>query len=554
MRIGEMQRVLSQKAERESAYQFKNLYYLMYNSDWLRAAHDRVKQNAGSQTAGIDGKTMRSFDENLEGNLEALRQELRAKEFEPAPVRRVYIPKSNGKRRPLGIATVNDRIVQEALRMILEPIWEADFSRHSYGFRPNRSTKDAIAYIGVRLTGPAGRTYQWVIEGDLQSYFDEIPHRKLMKRVKRRIGDGDICQLIWQFLRAGVLEQGTYRNTLTGAPQGGICSPLFSNLYLHDLDIYMEQYVEISRVEKNKRRRHALPNFIYVRYADDFAVLCNGTKEQAVAMKGELHDFLKSKLHLQLSLEKTKVTHITEGFTFLGYRVVRKTGISGKLAPKILIPKEAEKRVRHKIRALLAPHTHGESANAKISALNRIMRGWCEYYRTVSSPTRSFRRLQHEVYWSMVHWLGRKYKTSTPKVLRKFGKEGFLGTKTQTLLKPSDIKRKRHIMSQATNPYTSPNQRLVREKLPNLDGAWSGQEARTGSWDLRDIVLERDNHTCQRCGTSLPSWEAQVDHIKPRSRFKHRVNADTQENLQTLCYPCHKQKTQTDRRVLSRVP
>jgi hypothetical protein len=171
----------------------------------------------------------------------------------------------------------------------------------------------------------------------------------------------------------------------------------------------------------------------------------------------------------------------------------------------------------------------------------------------LSSPCYRSQGLASNLAKSLVHWLGRKYETSTPKVLRKFGKAGFLGTKTQTLLNPSDIKRKRHIMGPTTNPYTNPNQRLVREERPNLDGAWSGQEARTGAWDLRDSVLERDNHTCQRCGTRLPPWKAQVDHIKPRNRFKRREDADTQENLHTLCYPCHQQKTQTDQRVLSRV-
>ena len=553
MNIGEMQRVLSQKAARESAYQFRNLYYLLSNDDWLHAAYDRVRHNTGSQTPGVDGQTMRAFEAHGEENLTRLRDILRTKQFVPAPVRRVYIPKANGKTRPLGIASITDRIIQEALRMILEPIWEADFSRHSYGFRPNRSTKDALAYLGVRLTGPAGKTYQWVIEGDITSYYDTIPRRPLMKRVRRRIGDDDLCHLLQQFLRAGVLEQGTYHATLTGVPQGGIISPLLSNIYLHDFDRYMEQYVDLPRMEKQRRRKQGLANFIYARYADDWVVLCNGTKAQAVAMKGEIHDWLQSTLRLALSVEKTKITHITEGFTFLGYHVVRRTGITGKQVPKILIPTEAERTIRAKIRAILAPHTYGASANAKIHALNKLLRGWCEYYRTVSSPTRGFRRLQQVVYWAMVHWLGRKYRLAIPGVLRKFRKAGFLGTKTQTLLKPSAITGKRHRIGPRTNPYTCPDSRLVREETPPLDRAWSGQEMRPGAWDLRDQILERDDHTCQRCRTPLAPWDAQVDHIRPRYRFTHPHEANTPRNLQTLCSVCHQAKTQTDRRVLSRV-
>src|SRR5262245_1809905 len=191
--------------------------------------------------------------------------------------------------------------------MILEPIREADFSTHSYGFRPNRSTYDAMTYIGKRLASSAGQAYQWVIEGDISSYFDTIPHRRLIKAIKKRVADRDIRDLIWKFLRAGVMEKGESQETLTGTPQGGIISPLLANIYLHELDRYMESnYLHLSKVEREKRRRHGEANFFYIRYADDFVVLSNGTKAQAIAMKDEL----KSVLHqmgLKLSEEKTKV-------------------------------------------------------------------------------------------------------------------------------------------------------------------------------------------------------------------------------------------------------
>jgi len=229
--VDEMQKKLSQKAAKAPEHQFEDLYGLLCHPLWLRVAHHAVNTNQGRETAGVDGESMSNFNGNLESNLEGLREQLKARTFEPLPVRRVYIPKANGKKRPLGIAGIRDRIVQEALRMILEPIWEADFSLRSYGFRPNRSTYDAIAYLNSQLTGISGAGYQWVIEGDIASYFDTIPQRRFMKAVKKRVADRDLRALLWKFLRAGVLEHGHTRATLTGTPQGGIVSPLAANIY-----------------------------------------------------------------------------------------------------------------------------------------------------------------------------------------------------------------------------------------------------------------------------------------------------------------------------------
>ena len=217
-----MQRKLSQKATEEPEHTFDDLYSLLCNEVWLRVAHHKVNANQGRETAGIDWQSMSNFNGDLEGNLESLRVMLKAKTFEPLPVRRVYIPKANGKKRPLGIPGIRDRIVQEALRMILEPIWEADFSIHSYGFRPNRSTYDAIARLGNRLASYRADSYQWVIEGDIASYYDTIPHRRLIKAVKKRVADRDIRDLLWKFLRAGVMYRGEVQETITGTPQGCI--------------------------------------------------------------------------------------------------------------------------------------------------------------------------------------------------------------------------------------------------------------------------------------------------------------------------------------------
>ena len=298
--VGELQRKLSLRAETDKGHRFYDLYHLLYDKDWLRLAHDYVAQNAGSVTAGCDGITMKIFDQDLENNLQFLAEDIKSETFKPYPARRVYIPKAKGGVRPLGIPSIRDRIVQEALRMILEPIYEADFSRYSFGFRPDRSTMDALNFIRL-MTRERGKFF-WVVEGDISSYFDTICHKRLLKLVARRIKDEKILQLLKKFLRSGVMEGKLFKDTEQGTPQGGIVSPLLANIYLHELDMYMEKrYLSLSQSEKNKRRRWKLGNCIYVRYADDFVVLCNGVKEQAESIKEELSQFLKDALKLNLS-------------------------------------------------------------------------------------------------------------------------------------------------------------------------------------------------------------------------------------------------------------
>jgi RNA-directed DNA polymerase len=226
--VGELQRRLSQKAERVPTHRFGDLYNLLYDTTWLRLAHDRVAQNAGAMTAGCDGITMQVFDEHLEENLARLAKALRTETFEPAPVRRVYIPKRPGKLRPLGIPAIRDRIVQEAVRMILEPIYEADFSQDSFGFRPTRCTMDAIKR--VLWSTQEHKKYFWVLEGDIASCFETIHHKLLLKLLRRRIRDRKLLRLLQKFLGAGVMEEKLFRNTTQGTPQGGIVSPLLANI------------------------------------------------------------------------------------------------------------------------------------------------------------------------------------------------------------------------------------------------------------------------------------------------------------------------------------
>jgi group II intron reverse transcriptase/maturase len=547
-----MQRKLSQKATEELEHTFEDLYSLLCHEVWLRVAHHKVNSNQGRETAGIDWQSMSHFNGDLEGNLERLRVMLKAKTFEPLPVRRVYIPKANGKKRPLGIPGIRDRIVQEALRMILEPIWEADFSTHSYGFRPNRSTYDAMSYIGKRLASTSGYSYQWVIEGDIASYFDTIPHRRLIKAVKKRVADRDLRDLLWQFLRAGVIYNGEFSETLTGTPQGGIVSPLLANIYLHEFDRYMAStYLNLSNHARVRRRKEGKSNYLYVRYADDFVVFCNGSKAEALAMKEELKGAL-SNMGLTLSEEKTKVTHITEGFDFLGYRIIRSIGTKGKMVPKVLIPAKAIKQFQYKVRGILSPGTTNESLSAKIVALNKLIRGWCEYYRSTSSPQWGFREVERKLFWDMAHWLGKKYKVSIPTVLQKHMKGNTFGTQSTRLILPTTYKAKRYMAKTWHNPYTE-KEAIIREKIVAYESLWIGKEDRDGYMDLREEVMLLKGTTCYLCGTVLHPSEVEIDHDTPRKRFKDQTEADRMKHLQPLCTSCHRAKTKIDLKVLSRM-
>jgi RNA-directed DNA polymerase len=550
MNIGEMQRKLSLWATQDKERKFYGLYDLLYDGDWLRLAHDYVKQNAGSVTAGCDGISMRAFDEDLELNLQEITEELKSETFKPMPVRRVYIPKPNGKTRPLGIPSIKDRIVQEALRMALEPIFEADFSDYSFGFRPTRRTMDAIKCI--TWSTQEHKKYFWVIEGDISSYFDTIHHPKLLRLVGKRVKDKKTLRLIWNFLRTGVMEKRTFRVTTLGTPQGGIVSPLLANIYLQELDRYMERYTALSQREKTKRRQQNQANYTYIRYADDFVVLCNGTKTQAEEMREELYIFLKTNLRLELSKEKTRITHLNDGFKFLGFWIQRAKGHNG-MKTKVTIPEEARAKFKAKIELALAPASHQDSVASKILALNRLIGGWCRYYQYTSRAAAQFNNMDSYPFWGMAHWLGRKFQVSMPDVLKRFARDNTLGTEKLRLSRLTDFpttQYKQRFLK--PNPYLTQDKKLEREELPN-ETYWTGYEARPGMADLRPLILERDDHICQLCGVTTTDNTAEIDHVRPVRRFKRPIDANMPDNLWTLCKPCHKEKTKYDRQAESRV-
>jgi len=549
MNIGEMQRKLSSWAEQDKERKFYDLYNLICDMDWLRLAHAYVEQNAGSKTAGCDGIDMSEFNQTLEGNLLNLSNSLQTETFVASPARRVYIPKANGKYRPLGIPTIRDRIVQETVRMVLEPIFEADFSQYSFGFRPNRCTMDAMKCI-TWSTQESKKCF-WIIEGDISSYFDTINHRKLVKLLARRIDDGKLLNLIWKFLRSGVMERKLFKDTKLGTPQGGIISPLLANVYLHELDKYMDQYTTLTDKERFARRKARMGNFAYVRYADDFVILSNGNKEQTVRMREEICNFLSQTLRLTLSMEKTKVTHLDDGFDFLGFRVQRSMGQTG-VKTKVLISDNSVKKHLEKIQSATSPDSHEDSVITKVKALNRIIAGWCRYFQYTSKASLQFRKLECEAFWYLAHWFGRKFQLTMPQVMRNYRCHGSLGNENVFMIRHSSYTtqhyKKRFLKP---NPYTM-QERIEREELPN-DNPWLGFEERPGMCDLNQAVKDRDNHTCTVCGKAVTDETAQVDHYLPYSHYKRPVDANKMKNLHTLCIECHKRKTELDRQMESRM-
>jgi RNA-directed DNA polymerase len=404
-----MQTKLHQWATTDPGRQFDDLGNLVYDPAFLVVAWDRVRTNKGGRSAGVDGIAPRSIPAGGGVFLDGLRDDLKARRFTPTSVREKMIPKGGGKLRRLGIPTVADRVVQAALKVVLEPIFEADFKPCSYGFRPRRRAQDAIAEI--HYFGAPSRKYEWVFEADITACFDEISHSALVARVRERVGDQRILGLVKAFLKAGILsEDGVSRDTITGTPQGGILSPLLANIALSVLDKHFTRKWEAlgPAWTRAKRRRAGVPAYRLVRYADDFVVMVGGTRDDADALWDEVATVL-APMGLRLSEEKTRIVHLDEGFDFLGWHIQRrrKRGHDGKRAVYTYPSKKSLASVTYKVRSLTRRHKHRTLADL-LHAVNRVLRGWCNYFRH-GVCKRTFGYLDHFAWWRIVGWLRKRH-------------------------------------------------------------------------------------------------------------------------------------------------
>lgn len=363
----EVLKSLAEKSKDE-LYRFKRLYRNLYNPEFYWLAYKNIYANDGSMTAGADGTTIDGMSNEKINEIIA---SLRDHSYRPKPAKRVYIAKKNSnKKRPLGIQSGNDKLVQEVVKMILESIYEPTFSNKSHGFRPNRSCQTALSQIQKTFTGA-----NWFVEGDIHACFDSFDHHVIIDLLRKRIEDEMFLQLIWKMLKAGYMEQWTYETTYSGVPQGSGVSPVLCNIYLNELDRYMEQYAKafntqtsrkrlatayrtcidrtyryrcegnkiwdsLTPEEKKKRAKHlkklqaaeqamtptvpkdtSYKRIQYVRYADDFLIGVIGSKEDAESIKQKVKNFLFDTLKLEMSEEKTKITHTGDRARFLGYDI-----------------------------------------------------------------------------------------------------------------------------------------------------------------------------------------------------------------------------------------
>ncbi|HLY64825.1 MAG TPA: group II intron reverse transcriptase/maturase [Chloroflexota bacterium] len=463
-RVLEIQTKLHQRATDEPQHRFADLYNLVYDPAFLVIAWKRVKGNRGARTAGVDGQTAYyiAAERGEEEFLTDLRSELKARTFHPLSVRERMIPKSGGKRRRLGIPTVRDRVAQAALKLVLEPIFEADFKPCSYGFRPGRRTQDAIAEIHHFCS----RSYDWVVEGDITACFDEISHTGLLDRMRQRVGDKRVLALVKAFLKAGILgEDGIERDTNTGTPQGGILSPLLSNIALSVLDDHFAMaWVTMGQTsgERQQRRLKGLATYRLIRYADDFVVLIAGTREHAQAMREEVAAVLQP-MGLRLSDTKTRIVHIDEGFDFLGFRIQRqrKRG-SGKRFIYTFPSKAALMAVKGKVRTLTQGTTN-QSLSILLHRLTPVLRGWTTYFRHGVSK-RTFSYLRAFTWRRVVGWLRHKHRRRNWKWLRRHHLPGWWPTEGQvTLFNPGAVAvtRYRYRANRIASPWATLMPRVI---------------------------------------------------------------------------------------------
>ena len=483
------ERVLNSLNEhsKDSSYKFERLYRILFNEELFYVAYQKIASNGGSTTKGSDG---RSIDEMSLARIETLIASLKDESYQPHPSRRVHIPKKNGKTRPLGIPAFEDKLVQEVVRMILEAIYEGHFETTSHGFRPKRSCHTALLHIQKTFSGA-----KWFIEGDIKGFFDNIDHDVLVGILRERISDDRFIRLIRKFLKAGYVEDWTFHNTYSGMPQGGIVSPILANIYLDKLDKYVKEYIRhfdmgtkrrpgkesndlanerkrtvrklkkvkdgtekaalVARRKAIEQERAAFPSgdemdgsyrrLKYIRYADDFILGVIGSKEDALRIKEDIKSFLSESLALELSEEKTLITHTGKSAKFLGYEITvtrnnhQRRDVQGRLRrtygkrvrlnvsmatlrDKLLEYGAMEIKLRNGKEIWKPKCRSGLIFNDDLEILDRYNRetvGFCNYY-LIANNCVVLHNFRYIMEYSMYKTFAGKYRSTVRKINKKY--------------------------------------------------------------------------------------------------------------------------------------
>ena len=475
------------KHSKDSSYKFERLYRILFNEELFYVAYQKIASNGGSTTKGSDG---RSIDEMSLARIETLIASLKDESYQPHPSRRVHIPKKNGKTRPLGIPAFEDKLVQEVVRMILEAIYEGHFETTSHGFRPKRSCHTALLHIQKTFSGA-----KWFIEGDIKGFFDNIDHDVLVGILRERISDDRFIRLIRKFLKAGYVEDWTFHNTYSGTPQGGIVSPILANIYLDKLDKYVKEYIRhfdmgtkrrpgkesndlanerkrtvrklkkikdgtekaalVARLKAIEQERAAFPSgdemdgsyrrLKYIRYADDFILGVIGSKEDALRIKEDIKSFLSESLALELSEEKTLITHTGKSAKFLGYEITvtrnnhQRRDVQGRLRrtygkrvrlnvsmatlrDKLLEYGAMEIKLRNGKEIWKPKCRSGLIFNDDLEILDRYNRetvGFCNYY-LIANNCVVLHNFRYIMEYSMYKTFAGKYRSTVRKINKKY--------------------------------------------------------------------------------------------------------------------------------------
>ena len=583
-----------------SNYQYQRLYRNLYNPEFYLTAYQKIQAKQGSMTAGTDGKTVDGMGMK---RINALIAKLRYFRYQPSPARRTYIPKANGKKRPLGIPSFDDKLVQEVVRMILESIYEPTFLNTSHGFRPKRSCHTALQYVQKNFTG-----VKWFVEGDIKGCFDHVDHHVLVNILRRRIQDEHFIGLIWKFLKAGYMEDWVYHNTYSGTPQGSIISPILANIYLNELDVFMAQYAQTFRqgdkrrinpdykktLDKRrgkqewlKRNEHKISHeqkaavkaeideinqylrtipyvdpmddgykrLVYVRYADDFLIGVIGSKVDAKQVKADVGQFIRQQLHLELSQEKTLITHGSDFAQFLSFQITASTeqnstrtkagyikrSYTGRI--KLYVPKEKWLKRLLSYGALKIQYDKN-NGNKEIwepicrsglrnlddleilNQYNAEIRGLYNYYRIAHNAT-VLNNFLYVMKYSMYKTFAGKYRTSMRKIIQKYTKnrvfvityQGKSGEKSVVFYNQG-MRRDTHVS--ATDP----------------DIIGRARENR----NYTSLVQRLRGCQCEWCGAT--DVEIEIHHVKKlkdlsgRAEWERHMIARRRKTM-ALCHNCH---------------